>query len=201
MGVSADVEWVSTLALKEHVEDKLNRFDAFLCAPGSPYKSMNGALNGIRSAREDDRPFLGTCGGFQHMVLEYARNVMGIPDAEHAEQHPEAPNLLITPLECSLVGKVEEVRLRPGSRASEIYKSPRTLERFYCNYGLNPAYETELEQAGLLPSGFDNNGAVRILELPKACLFMATLFVPQASSSEDRPHPMFNSLLEAAAET
>jgi CTP synthase (UTP-ammonia lyase) len=200
LGLSVDVEWISTLVLKEHAEDRLNRFDAFLCAPGSPYKSMMGALNGIRLARESDRPFLGTCGGFQHTVLEYAHNVMGIHDAEHAEEHPEASNLLITPMECSLVGKEEEVRLTPGSRAFEIYNSPRTLERFYCNFGLNPAYRTELEQAGLHPSGFDSNGAVRILELPKARFFMATLFVPQASSTGDRPHPIFNSLLESAAE-
>jgi CTP synthase (UTP-ammonia lyase) len=106
---------------------------------------------------------------------------------------------LITPLECSL-GKMEEVRLTPCSRAFEIYNSPRTLERFYCNFGLNPAYRTELEQAGLHTSGFDSNGAVRILELPKARLFMATLFVPQASSLWNRPHPMFNSLLLSAAE-
>ena len=200
LDLSADVEWISPLVLKEHAEDRLNRFDAFLCAPGSPYKSMNGALNGIKLARDGDRPFLGTCGGFQHMVLEYARNVMDIRDAEHAEEHPEAPNLLITPLECSLVGKEEEVRIRPGSRAFDIYKNELTLERFYCNYGLNPAYRTELQRAGLHPSGFDSNGSVRILELPKARLFMATLFVPQASSSADRPHPMFNSLLEAARE-
>jgi CTP synthase (UTP-ammonia lyase) len=198
LGVSTDIEWIPTLALEENVKEKLDRFDALLCAPGSPYRSMMGALNGIQFAREGDRPFLGTCGGFQHMVLEYARNVMGIKDAEHAEEHPQAPTLFITPLACSLVGKVEEVKIRPGSRAFGIYKSSQTMERFYCSYGLNPARRKEVEQAGLYPSGFDNSGEVRILELPKARFYLATLFVPQASSSEDRPHPMFLSLLEAA---
>ena len=198
LGIPVDMEWVPTPTLLEHAEDRLNRFDAFLCAPGSPYKSMKGALNGIRFAREGDRPFLGTCGGFQHMVLEYARNVMGIKDAEHAEEHPNAPNLLITPLSCSLVGKVEEVRLSPGSRAFGIYKAPQTVERFYCNYGLNPARRAEVEKAGLCSSGFDNTGEVRILELPMAHLFIATLFVPQVSTSEDRPHPLILALLETA---
>jgi CTP synthase (UTP-ammonia lyase) len=198
LGVQVGIEWVSTISLEEHAEDRLGRFDAFLCAPGSPYRSMRGALNGIRFAREDDRPLLGTCGGFQHMVLEYARNVMGIEGAEHAEEHPEAPDLFITPLACSLLGKVEEVRLSPGSRAFGIYNSSRTLERFYCNYGLNPARRAEVEQAGLRPSGFDSSGEVRILELPKARFFLATLFVPQASSSEDWPHPLICALLEAA---
>ncbi len=196
--VSTDIEWISTLSLEEHAEDRLKQFDAFLCAPGSPYRSMKGALNGIQFARENDQPFLGTCGGFQHVVIEYARNVMGIKDAEHAEEHPEGSNLFITPLECSLVGKVEEVRLKPGSRAYQIYKSSRTLERFYCKYGLNPTHNAEMEQAGLCLSGFDNCGEIRILELPKARFFLATLFVPQASSSEEKPHPMFNALLEAA---
>jgi CTP synthase (UTP-ammonia lyase) len=198
--VSTKIEWISTLSLEEHAENRLNRFDAFLCAPGSPYRSMKGALKGIQFARENDRPFLGTCGGFQHMVIEYARNVMGIGDAEHAEEHPEASNLFITPLACSLVGKTEEVRLKPGSRAFRIYRSSRTLEHFYCNYGLNPNRRAEIEKAGLYPSGFDVNGEVRILELPKAHLFLATLFVPQASSSEERSHPLFRSLLKAAAE-
>lgn len=198
LGASIDMEWVSTPALQEQTEDRLDRFDVILCAPGSPYRSRRGALNGIRFAREGDRPFLGTCGGFQHTVLEYARNVMGIKGAEHAEEHPDAPNLFITPLSCSLVGKVEEVRLSPGSRAFGVYKAPQTLERFYCSYGLNPARRTEVEQAGLCSSGFDNIGEVRILELPKAHFFLATLFVPQASSTENRPHPMINALLQAA---
>src|SRR5580704_11870113 len=59
-------------------------FDALLCSPGSPYRSLDGALTGIRYARENGVPFLGTCGGFQHLVIEYARNVMGIDDAAHA---------------------------------------------------------------------------------------------------------------------
>jgi len=199
LGVSVDMEWLSTLDLEGLAGNRLDRFDAFLCAPGSPYRSMRGALDGIRFAREGDRPLLGTCGGFQHMVIEYARNVMGIEDAEHAEEHPLAPNLFITPLACSLVGKVEEVWISPGSRAFEIYRSSQTRERFYCNYGLNPTRRAELERAGLHPSGFDNRGEVRILELPKAHFFLATLFVPQVSSSEGRPHPIIHALLEAAS--
>ncbi|MDQ1280169.1 MAG: hypothetical protein QG670_1432 [Thermoproteota archaeon] len=196
--VEIKVEWVPTLSLEEHVEDKLYHFDILLCAPGSPYKSMKGALNGIRFARENDRPFLGTCGGFQHVVIEFARNIMDVQDAEHAEEHPEAENLFITPLACSLVGRVEEVKLVTGSRAYEVYGRPSIMERFYCGYGLNPLRRAELEEAGLCFSGFDINGEVRILELPKARFFLATLFVPQTSSTPSRPHPIITYLLQTS---
>src|SRR5580704_6957631 len=63
---------------------RYQEFQALIGSPGSPYRSMDGALKGIRYARENGIPFLGTCGGFQHLVIEYARNVMGIDDAAHA---------------------------------------------------------------------------------------------------------------------
>jgi CTP synthase (UTP-ammonia lyase) len=198
LNVEVSVEWIPTQLLEEHVEDKLDRFDGLLCAPGSPYKSMKGALNGIKFARENDRPFLGTCGGFQHVVIEFARNIMGIRDAEHAEEHPDAANLFVTPLACSLVGKVEEVNLVAGSRAFEVYGGLHSMEHFFCNYGLNPSRRKDVEEAGLRFSGFDTGGEVRVIELPRANFFFATLFVPQANSSPSSPHPMITGLLQAA---
>mgnify|MGYP001040865128 FL=1 len=196
---SIDVEWIPTPSLEKHVEGKIDKFDVLLCAPGSPYRSMNGALNGIRFARESNRPFLGTCGGFQHVVIEYARNVMGFVDAQHAEEKPDAPLLLVTPLSCSLVGKIEKIKISSGSRAFEIYGKGESEERFNCNFGLNPAYREMMEEAGLRASGFDQTGEVRILELPNHLFYLATLFVPQMTSSEQRPHPVICSLLEAAS--
>ena len=68
----------------------LQDFDGFWCVPASPYKSEDGALRAIRFAREQQRPFLGTCGGFQHAVLEFSRNVLGWADAEHGETSPDS---------------------------------------------------------------------------------------------------------------
>jgi CTP synthase (UTP-ammonia lyase) len=199
LGVKVEVEWLSTPTLDGDVDAKLRLFDAFLCAPGSPYKSSEGALNGIRFARENERPFIGTCGGCQHAIIEFARNVMGIEDAEHAEEHPDASNLFVTPLTCSLVGKVEEVKVLAGTRASKVYGTPTIKEKFYCNYGLNPARREDVEKAGLHVSGLDAGGEIRILELPKARFFFATLFVPQATSTPECPHPMITGLLHSAA--
>ena len=198
LGVGVEVEWLPTPSLAGDVGKTMKRFDAFICAPGSPYKSYDGALNGIRYARENDVPFVGTCGGCQHAIVEFARNVMGIEDAEHAEEHPDAGNLFVTPLTCSLVGKIEEVKILPGTRASKIYEAKSTMEKFYCNYGLNPKRRGDIEAAGLRVSGLDNGGEVRILELPKAHFFFATLFVPQVTSTAERPHSMIIGLLKAA---
>jgi CTP synthase (UTP-ammonia lyase) len=199
LGVSVDVRWVTTPSLETGVEKKIGKFDALLCAPGGPYRSMKGTLNGIRFARESNRPFLGTCGGFQHVVIEYARNVMGFANAQHAEEKPNAALLFVTRLACSLVGKTEKIRISSDSRAFEIYGKGESEERFHCNFGLNPFYRKTMEEAGLRPSGFDQTGEVRILELPNHLFYLATLFVPQMTSSEDRPHPVIRSLLEAAA--
>jgi CTP synthase (UTP-ammonia lyase) len=198
LGTKINLEWIPTSSLNDHVQKKLDRFDAFLCAPGSPYKSMVGALNGIKFAREADRPFLGTCGGFQHAVIEYARNVMGVKDADHAEEHPDAPRLFITRLSCSLAGKTQKIHITPGSRAHAVYGALNTEERFFCSFGLNPAIRGEIEDAGLRASGFDDNGEVRIMELPKARFFFATLFVPQACPLENKPHPLVTALVDAA---
>ncbi len=182
--------------------DQRHRFDDFhglICSPGSPYKSLEGALGGIQCARENAIPFLGTCGGSQHLVLEYARNVMGIQEASHAESDPYASCLFITPLSCSLVGKTMEVNVKPGSRAADIYKNTRATERYYCNFGLNPTYQNQLERAGIEISGADEAREARIMELPEHPFFIGTLFVPQANSTEDHPHPIVVEFLRASA--
>jgi CTP synthase (UTP-ammonia lyase) len=181
--------------------DQRHPFDCFqglICSPGSPYKSFQGVLRGIQCARENRIPFLGTCGGSQHLVLEYARNVMGIQEASHAESDPYASCLFITPLSCSLVGKTMEVTVKPGSRAAAIYKNIRGAEMYYCNFGLNPAYQEQLESAGLEISGADEAGEARIMELPGHPFFIGTLFVPQANSTKDHPHPIVAEFLRAS---
>lgn len=175
-------------------------FHGLLCSPGSPYKSLEGALLGIQCAREREIPFLGTCGGSQHLILEYARNVMGIQEAAHAESDPYASCLFITPLSCSLVGKSMEVKVKPGSKAAQIYRSTQAIEKYYCNFGLNPAYQEQLERAGLEISGTDSAEEARIIELPGHPFFLGTLFVPQANSTRENPHPVVLQWLRAASQ-
>lgn len=175
------------------------KFQGLFGSPGSPYRSLEGALDGIRYARENGVPFIGTCGGFQHAVIEYARNMMGFADATHAESDPYASRLFITPLSCSLVGKTMEVMLKEGSKAARICGATRMIEAYYCNFGLNPQYGMQLDEAGLKISGCDVDGEARIVELPAHPFFLGTLYVPQARSEPGKPHPLVLEFVRAAA--
>ncbi len=199
VGVDVDVDWVPTVEITSVDAPRIAGADALLIAPGSPYRNMDGALFAITYARTRDVPLLGTCGGFQHLVVEYARNVLGVHDAEHAESSPDAATHVITPLTCSLFGQRMDVKIRPGTKAFDAYRRSQSTERYYCNFGLNPAYVQQLERGGLVVSGVDQDGEVRILELPSLRFFMGTLFVPQTSSAAGEPHPAVVAFVEAAA--
>src|SRR3990172_1826464 len=128
LNIHCSYEWIGTEMLEANVEDKLSLLEGLWCVPASPYKSMEGALNGIYYARENLIPFLGTCGGFQHTVIEYVRNVLGKKDADHAESNPDADFQLISPLSCSMVGTNGKIFFAHGSRICEIYNSSETTE-------------------------------------------------------------------------
>jgi len=167
--------------------------------PGCPYENEEGVLAAIRWARETGTPFLGTCAGFQHAVIEFARNVVGWGDAGHAESHPEAARPVIWRLPVSLVGKSESVRLAPGSRIAAAYGAVEAIEGYRCNYGLNPAYAAALEAAGLRYTAWDADGAVRAAELPGHPFYLGTLFQPERAALEGRLPPIVRAFARAAA--
>ncbi|GAA3510629.1 CTP synthase (UTP-ammonia lyase) [Streptosporangium album] len=191
-GLTLDAYWISTTETAD-----LEGFDGIWMLPGSPYRSEAGAVNAARTAREHAIPFLGTCGGFQHTLLEYARNVLGLPVA-HAENDPDADDFLLMPLACSLAGHEDEVRLTPGSLAERIIGATRTVEKYSCNFGLNPAYLPALREGGLSFTGRDAAGAVRVLELPEHPFFLATLFQPELAGDGSRPHPIITAFASAS---
>ena len=196
-GIALDPYWIAT---KDADSCDLSGFDAIWVTPGSPYESFSGALAAVRTAREQGIPFFGTCGGFQHAVIEYARHVCGLAHVEHAETMPDAPELLIVPLECSLKGHEEPVMIVPGTLAARILGPGRRTERYNCSYGLNPEYLETLTDNGLRFSGFDDSGAVRIAELPGHPFFVATLFQPERQDDRSQPHPVIRAFATAAAE-
>ena len=139
-------------------------------------------LRAIRLAREGDVPCFGTCGGFQHMVIEYARNVLGFADAQHAEYDPYASNLFVSELVCSLAGRELPLTFAPGSRVAQIYQANDAVEQYYCNFGVHPEKVSLLQSGALKISGWDPEGEIRVVELPDHPFFIGTLYVPQAAT-------------------
>ncbi|TFY84191.1 hypothetical protein DYL59_30330 [Pseudomonas kairouanensis] len=193
LNLTVHVQWLDTDALPE----SLHGFDGFWCVPASPYRDSDGALRAIRFAREHKRPFLGTCGGFQHAVLEYARNVLGWADAEHGELAPNAKRAVITPLNCALVEATENVRLVPYTRAAEAYGGLDLNEGYRCRYGINPECLNALLQGDLIASGHDCTGDVRAVELLNHPFFVATLFQPERAALKGITPPLAIALLKA----
>jgi CTP synthase (UTP-ammonia lyase) len=191
-------EWVDTERIEQEFDDIISTYQGFLIAPGSPYKSMSGVLKIIEYARMHKIPTLGTCGGFQHMIIEFARNVLGITDADHAESNPYASRLVINPLTCSLKGQPLEIKIiQKDSLVYSLFNTGTITENYYCNFGLNPEYQEQINQAGFNMVASDVHQEARIVELNGHPFFVGTLFVPQVNSSYDKPHPILTGLLHA----
>jgi CTP synthase (UTP-ammonia lyase) len=193
-----DLSWLPTDQLERHADSDLERYDAFWVVPGSPYVSLTGALRVIRFARENGCPLLGTCGGFQHVLIEYARAVLGLSEADHVESNPNAALALIDRLPCSLVGARGVIELLPGSSLARYYGALRATEAYHCNFGLNAAYADRFARTPLKISGVDASGAARAVELTGHPFYIATLFQPELSAFEERRHPLIGAFVDAA---
>ncbi|MDT0456433.1 hypothetical protein RM550_11890 [Streptomyces sp. DSM 41527] len=189
-----DAYWVPT---DEVEEGGMERFDAIWLVPGSPYRSAAGAVAAVRLAREHGIPYLGSCAGFQYAMVEFARHVSGLPDAGHAEADPGCSAPVIVPLPWAMEGQ-RMVRLEPGSLAERVLGTDETLGRYQCSYGLAAAYANILRADGMRFSGVDRTGEIQIAELPGHPFFLATLFQPELSDVNGRPHPAIRALARAA---
>jgi CTP synthase (UTP-ammonia lyase) len=209
--LTLETAWLPTPALVEPGADAtLDSFDGLWASPGSPYKSFDGMLKGIEFARVHDRPFLGTCGGFQYALIECARNVLGIADATTSEEDPQAKNIVISPVACAvpnpdpkapkLSGKVGHIRLRPGSYLAAFYGQETIEEEFLCNFEMNPEFEWMAMEAGFPIVARGPEEECRAIESPAHLFYVATLFQPQLSSREDAPHPLVVAFVEAVAD-
>jgi CTP synthase (UTP-ammonia lyase) len=213
VGLKVESQWIPTPSLIAPGAEKiLESFDGLWASPGSPYKSFDGMLNGIEFARRRDWPFLGTCGGFQYALIEFARNVLGVADADSAENNSGSENIVIYPVACAvtgrkgdapkLSGRVPEIRLRPGSYLQSFYGKDKEVvaEEFFCNFEINPDYEWCAMEAGFPVVARGAQGEIRALESPTHRFFIATLFQPQLSSTEENPHPIILAFIQAAAD-
>ena len=196
-GLALEAVWLATDRI---AGTPLEDFHGLWCVPGSPYRDTEGALRAIAHARRNALPFLGTCGGFQHALLEHARNVLGWADAEHAETTPGAQRAVISPLPCALRETLERIQLLADSRLAAAYGAPEAFEGYHCGYGLNPDFREALTQGPLRVAATDAAGAVRAVELGDHPFFVATLFQPERAALIGRLPPLVAALVNACQE-
>jgi CTP synthase (UTP-ammonia lyase) len=212
LNIEVESTWLPTPSLLEPgAQAVLDSYDGLWASPGSPYKSFDGMLKGIEFARVHDRPFLGTCGGFQYALIECARNVIGIPDATTAEEDPNAKNIVIYPVACALPNRKKgapklsgtdpEIRLAPGSYLAAAYGDKEVVEEeFFCNFEVNPEFEWTAMEAGFPIVARGPKGECRAIESPAHQFYIATLFQPQLTSRKDHPHPLVLAFVQAVAD-
>ncbi|MEE1756552.1 glutamine amidotransferase-related protein [Streptomyces sp. SP18CS02] len=197
-GLVLDASWVPTGDAVS--PGAVEGFDAVWVLPGGPYRSEDGALAAIRTAREREIPFLGTCCGFRHALMEYARGVCGVSWRASGGPVPDAgaDGSPAVPLACAPVGREGPVLLAPGSLAESVIGTGSPVERFQCSYGPVGRHLETLRAHGLRFTGEDDGGQVRVAELPGHPFFLATMFQPESAGDGTRPHRMLRALAAAA---
>lgn len=132
------------------------------------------------------------------MLVEHARNILGITAASHAETSADGEQV-ITLLSCSLDGQTIDVQLSQGTRLAALHADAAAVTEFTtCNYGLDPARHDIASTGGMVVSGIDGTGEVRAIERVDHPFFVGTLYQPQLRSTPSEPHPVWLGFLEAA---
>jgi CTP synthase (UTP-ammonia lyase) len=172
--------------------------DGLWVVSGSPYRDDGAVYSAIRMSRTSGQPFLGTCSGFQYAVVDFARNVAGIADADHAETASGSGTLVVDRLACSLVGVERQVRAVPGTRMHRLCGDAPFVGFHWCNFGMAPAYTPLLTEHGLAVSAVADDAGVEAVELSGHPFFLATLFQPQVGcAANQRLHAVIEAFLAA----
>ncbi len=196
LGRDVSAEWVPTDG--DQVND-LSGFAGVWLTPGSPYADDAAVYRAVRWARENDVPFLATCGGLQYAVIEYFRHVLDVADASHAESDGTADGNVIRPLACSLQGQERVVRPVPGTRFARLVDDRPFVGMHYCSYGPGPAELQRLIESGMTIEATADDAEAEVIELPSNGFFMLTVFQPQIGALAGRPvHPLIREFLRCA---
>lgn len=194
--IPTQVKWISS---ENVVVEELAMYSAFWCVPASPYLHMENVLQVIEYARVNNVPFLGTCGGYQHAALEYARNALGYSEADNAESNPNAKMPVVSGLSCKLYEVQNKIHLTAGSFVESIYKQDQIAEEYNCGYGVNPIYLSLFDGSDLAFTGFDEDYDPKILEIKNNDFFVGTAFQPERSALAGHSHPLIRQFIKCAA--
>lgn len=202
--VSIHSEYITSNNIKE----KLKSLDGVLVAPGFGSRGIEGKIETVKFARENNLPFLGICLGMQMAVIEYARNVLGYEQANSTEMNDNTPYPVITVMEeqKTIIDKGGTMRLggwdctiKEGTKAYEMYGSSLINERHRHRYEFNNNYLEAFENSGLVASGYNpDTKLVEIIELPQHPFFVAAQYHPEYKSTVDNPHPLFVGFVQAS---
>ncbi len=192
------------------LDEKLSMLKGIIVAPGFGHRGIEGKILAAKYAREKGIPFLGICLGMQCAVIEFARNVLGLPDADSTEMSRSTQNPVIDLMESQkgIIDKGGTMRLgaylcmvKKGSKAAKAYQQTEIHERHRHRYEFNNAYLNRFEKAGMVATGTNpETGLVEIIEIPKHPWFVGVQFHPEYKSSVVNPHPLFVNFVKAALE-
>lgn len=195
---------------KENAAEKLSGLDGILVAPGFGGRGIEGKVETVRYARENNIPFFGICLGMQMAVIEYSRNVLGLADANSTEMDEGTSNPVINIMEeqKNVTDKGGTMRLgawkcslKEDTLAYKIYGQPDIMERHRHRYEFNGAYLADLEKAGLTASGINpDTGLVEVIEINSHPFFIGVQYHPEYKSTVASPHPLFVSFVKAAVD-
>ena len=190
------------------VDDKLTGLDGVIIAPGFGQRGIEGKFTALKWCREHDVPTFGICLGMQCMVIEFARNVLGLQGANSTEMDSRTPHNVIDLMEeqksiSNMGGTMRlgafDCRLRPGSRAAEAYGSTEISERHRHRFEFNEDYRERFEQAGMQCVGENpESHLVEVVEIPDKRWYIGTQYHPEYSSTVLSPNPIFRSFINAA---
>ena len=208
-GVDVDLQWISSTAIeKDNVQDLLVGLDGILVPGGFGSRGVEGKILAAQYARENHIPYLGLCLGLQVMMIDFARNVLGLKNADSAEFDKLTPDPVIDLMleQRGLVQMGGTMRLglypcniKPGSRAEALYQAEVIQERHRHRYEFNNEYRQKYEENGMVFSGVSPDGVlVEMAELEGHPFMMASQFHPEFLSRPNRAHPLFLGFIQAA---
>lgn len=193
---------------KENCDEKLRGYDGIIIAPGFGDRGFEGKILSAQYARENDVPCLGICYGMQCMAIEFARNVLGMTDANSTENNPGTHYPIIDMMEAqkTVLNKGASMRLgayackiKPGTKVAEVYKRDLIYERHRHRYEFNNVYKDEFEKNGVTFSGINpETDLAEIIEIDSLKWYVGTQFHPEYSSTVLHPHPLFLKFIETA---
>lgn len=204
-----NLKWIHSEKLTDaNYADELKDLKGILVAPGFGHRGMEGKILAVKYARENNVPFLGICLGMQVSVIEYARNVLKIEDADSLEMNPQTHNAVINLMEeqknvTEKGGTMRlgayECQLKEGSNCAKAYGKLDITERHRHRYEFNNSYLEQFEAAGLKATGFNTEtGLVEVVEMPDHKWFVGVQFHPEYKSTVINPHPLFVEFVKVA---